>query len=665
MTYRGAHIRASDGDEWFLTTVSEVSHLDTTADGLNCENIAVLIDSWTCLLADSPLNLSTRSDKPLRLFRRFRGSLLNGPLLEFVKRYSKLADEIVKETTLTGADTYTGVFVDAMRDTPIFREYLTWYRDGDPEVLQFILTFLWFGKKMDYEDPSFDATAFRGWSEVEEKLSSLEFNPNILHDLRRIMAKLTEKYEYCADWTKFGPGAVSEIGVRGVIRKSNNVLPHPKLERLLFKSPRMVTRTGGGDGVHKYDILPDVDLWTKAKRTSSDVSTLRFVPKDVTKSRSICMEPNSFMWAQQSVLDSLIRMFRDGEMKRFVDLSDQSRNRDLARFGSYTSELDTIDLSSASDSVSVDLIRAIMPRKVWHSLLATRTSKVQLPSGDVVRVKKFAPMGSAVCFPTQCLVFTSVAILAALQESEGIADGNTSCLSDSWFSNFSRTLSRLFAREPGYYHHRRQFQPLAVYGDDIVIDTRLTARTVHLLSTLGFSVNSEKSFTGGCAFRESCGGYYWGGYEVTPLRFKVKRIRAGNPSGHVASVVSLANRAGDRKYLNLRRLLIHRGQQKAKFIAFSSDPCAGLTFYSLNPRNTHLRRRYNKDLQRDEVWCTTLLPKKYQRARRSETDAYERYLYGRWWASRRGDVVTSEENFGVARFDTSGTRLGRRWIPAE
>lgn len=677
--FLGAVIRTTTGRAEFLTSSVSVRHLDTTSDGRNVQNIALLIDAWTCLLADSPLNSSSLCEKPFRLFHTFRKWLLSGPLLDKIKEYSSLADKIVQSTYLTGHDAYTGDFVDAMKDTPVFKEYLTWYRGGDASLLAYVLSFLWFGKKLDYEDPEMDATAFRGWLEVEERLSDLVLDPVVVSDLRQIMFELIGNYRFDPSWPKFGPGSVSEAGVRGNIRKSNSIRFSAKLDRLMFRSPQGLMRDYECDGDLAQKILPDKSAWDEASQLSMTTASLRFVPKDVSKSRSICMEPNTYMWAQQAVLRSLTSAFRSGLMSRFVCLEDQSRNRDMALFGSYTTEIDTIDLSSASDSVHVNLVRQIMPRKLWHSLLATRSRDVKVAGRDVRLVHKFAPMGSAVCFPVQCLIFTSVAILAALHEAEGMPEGLSLAVSRQRMSNLDLTIRDLFSERLGYHHWENRFQPLAVYGDDIAIDTRLTTRTVRLLNSLGFEVNLSKSFTGGQAFRESCGGYYWGGEDVTPLRFRVKRVVGGNPSSHVASVVALANRAGDRGYRNLRRLLVHWALETRRDVAFSEDPEAGLAIFSKNPRNTHLRRRYNSRYQRDEVRCATLLPSVRRKPRPFEKDAYERYLYEQWWASHRGGTATPDFTSGASRFsgeelpdltavpsrgDTSGTRLGWGWKPA-
>jgi hypothetical protein len=56
----------------------------------------------------------------------------------------------------------------------------------------------------------------------------------------------------------------------------------------------------------------------------------------------------------------------------------------------------------------------------------------------------------------------------------------------------------------------------SVYGDDVIIETELFEAYKALTGFLGFTINEEKSFTSG-PFRESCGGDYYDGIDVTPV----------------------------------------------------------------------------------------------------------------------------------------------------
>ena len=674
MGVRGTLIRASNGDLELNYQVSDVVHLDTSREQRNGDIIVALLESWVCLLADSPLNVGARSQKPRRVFRRFARDFLKGPLKDYALSLSALADTIVSSTTLYGTGSLTGDWVPEMQNTPIFREYQLWYQSGDPKLLTFILSFLYFGKKLSYEDSELNSTAFREWEEVELKLSDLQLDEQMTAAMALITSTLIPSIELAPVLPKFGPGRVAERGVFGVIAKANAIAFDAKLDRLFFRGHFALYGAMEELGFQIDEVLPDPSKWNAASGCVERVSRLKFVEKDMGKSRSICMEPNSYMYFQQAVEDACISTMRKTIARRFINLRDQSRNRDLARYGSWSGEVDTIDLSSASDSVSVELVRQIFPRKVLYYLLGTRTPRVRVLDGTVRDVKKFAPMGSALCFPVQCVVFTTVVIYAAMMRAHGCADGELLPLDSPWLQDIEGSVDKLFRREPSpYYGTRASFEPAAVYGDDICVDSKLTQIVTHLLTRLGFKVNTKKSFTGSCAFRESCGGYYHDGEDVTPLRFRVKRYWGKIGPESVASMISGANRAGDYHYLNFRRWLVQRllfGQLQGvrQFhgrnpIAFLNNKNQGTWIYSTNPQNSHLFRRHNRDYQKDELRCIIISRESVIEATDVESDAVERYLHLRWWGSRfEGGISGELQDFPASRIDTSGTRLSLKWI---
>lgn len=679
MERRGFLIGASDGDVDISIGVHDVVHLDTSQEQQNGEIIALLLQSWLCLLADSPLNVTQRSRKPRKSYLAFRKAFLRGPLKGFVLSLAKLADEIVSTTSLYGSSSLTGRWLPEMYHTPIFTEYKLWYESGDATLLTWILSFLYFGKKLSYQDSELNSTAFREWNSIEEKLSDLKLDDNVTSGLNRIVAALVPDIQPNLAYPKFGPGKVAERGVSGVISKSNNLFYDRKLDRAFFKGHFANYGLSEGLGFSVERIIPDPETWKRARSVSGRVSRKKFVAKDVSKSRTICMEPNSYMFFQQCVASSLTRTLRKSCARRFIDIGDQSRNRDLARYGSHSGELDTIDLSSASDSVSVELVRAIFPRKALYYLLATRTSKVRTIIGTIVDVKKFAPMGSALCFPVQCVVFTSVVIYAAMLRASGLPVGASLPKDSPWLTDVPKSVRRLFRRTPGPrgVTGSALFEPAAIYGDDICVDGSLTQYVTHLLSSLGFSVNIGKSFTGSCAFRESCGGYYHDGEDVTPLRFRVKRYWGKIGPKSVASMIACANLAGDKHYVKLRRCYIQRllyGKLEGihqyhgvNSFYFTNNKNLGYGIYSQNPRNDHLESRWSPctpeaNYQRDERRCIMLTRETFKKPTIKESDPLERYLYVRWWGSRSG-IVSLDIQSGASRSDTSGARLVRRWIP--
>lgn len=200
-----------------------------------------------------------------------------------------------------------------------------------------------------------------------------------------------------------------------------------------------------------------------------------FVPKTVKTHRSIAVEPllNSFL---QKGIDNVLRL----RLKRVgLDLSDQEPNAMLARQGSlgiFGKDYSTIDLSSASDSISSELVRNLLPMG-WHILLnCTRSPSYEL-DGETYRFEKFCSMGNGFCFPLQTLIFSS--LIHAVDPSA------------------------IFGKD------------CRVYGDDIICLPHVAARVIEVLNDIGFQTNDDKTFLEG-PFRESCGADWYLGVDVRP-----------------------------------------------------------------------------------------------------------------------------------------------------
>jgi hypothetical protein len=75
-------------------------------------------------------------------------------------------------------------------------------------------------------------------------------------------------------------------------------------------------------------------------------------------------------------------------------------------------------------------------------------------------------------------------------------------------------------------HFRRGSGIISVYGDDIIVGSDYAEHLSWVLGYVGFSVNPSKSFIDG-PFRESCGGHYLVGVDVTPfyLRAPISKLR--------------------------------------------------------------------------------------------------------------------------------------------
>jgi hypothetical protein len=213
-----------------------------------------------------------------------------------------------------------------------------------------------------------------------------------------------------------------------------------------------------------------------------------FVPKDARTDRPIAVGASLNLYLQLGV-----KSYMEERLKLVgVDLTDQSRNQELARQGSLYFGTDTlpnpgqfctIDLASASDSISIELVRLLLPSD-WFAFLDDLRHKSGVIDGEELLYEKFSAMGNGFTFPLESLIFWAVAKAASEQ------DGSVTHKSD-----------------------------IAVYGDDIIVRRKHSDAVLSALSFCGFEVNSEKSFLLG-PFKESCGKDYLHGNDVRPFYLK-------------------------------------------------------------------------------------------------------------------------------------------------
>lgn len=222
-------------------------------------------------------------------------------------------------------------------------------------------------------------------------------------------------------------------------------------------------------------IMPELPLWPSKALAITLVSgnVLFTVPKKTDIDRCACKEPDLNMFMQKGVGNFFRRCLRS----RGINLNDQSRNQQLARIGSIDNSLATLDLSSASDSVASGVVEWLLP-DMWFVLLNALRSKTTLIDGHEHVNEMFSSMGNGFTFELESLLFLSI--------SQAV---------------------RHFGKHSGV---------ISIYGDDIICPSSMALDLSWVLSVFGFSVNLEKSYIDG-SFRESCGGHYHNGLDVTPF----------------------------------------------------------------------------------------------------------------------------------------------------
>jgi len=240
------------------------------------------------------------------------------------------------------------------------------------------------------------------------------------------------------------------------------------------------------------------------------------VPKTLSSPRIIAVEPTAMQYVQQGILRSLVQNIRaDDNARNLIGFEDQTPNQHLAEKGSTDQSLATLDLSEASDRVSNEHVRYLLRNHshfAW-GVDACRSRKARVPGYGVIRLSKFASMGSALCFPFEAIVFCTVIFLGIEQAL------NTQLTKEDVKSFFGR---------------------VRVYGDDIIVPVEYASTVVTTLELFGFKVNTNKSFWNG-KFRESCGKDYYHGEDVSVVRVRELLPSQRQHAREIVSTVSLRN----------------------------------------------------------------------------------------------------------------------------
>lgn len=413
----------------------------------------------------------------------------------------------------------------SLREEPCVSEAIKYLADGD--VVQFLeLTDSW--TKQQYGS----ASEHRRWNQLacflkKYPFSSKDLDPEAAalkkfraaeHRCRRVNARFTARARlvnrgapgeywihsarrwiqrvigatpnYGAIWKAcdFGPGASNQIHgtlthsaakLEGAWTVTPGCLPlataalsaNPLVwEYLLRDTPPDDVRKKDGIYCHDQFLFRDQ---VRARAILVHANKIICVPKTAKVHRTIAIEPTLNGYVQTGI-DTYIRR----KLRRVgIDLSTQAFNQHFAKLGSEecSNPFATIDLASASDSVTIELCRCLLPPDWFDLLMAARSPCYEL-QGVTTRYHKIASMGNGFCFPLETLIFASI-VHSVYEETGDLA--------------------------------------FLVYGDDIIVRQGAALLVIERLKYAGFSVNTDKTFVFG-PFKESCGADYFRGENVRP-----------------------------------------------------------------------------------------------------------------------------------------------------
>jgi len=384
--------------------------------------------------------------------------------------------------------------------------------------------------------------------------------------------------------------------------------------------------------VDAYSSVASIDICARDQEPPVRVVTVR---KNLKTPRIIAIEPVHQQFMQQGIKDELYALIESHPiLGGHVNFTDQKINQELARRGSLGANLATIDLSEASDRVSKELVylqysrcdpdflEGVMACRSTHAAITRKSGEV-----ETYQLRKFASMGSALCFPIEAVAFFFICC-GGLMESRGL----TPCM---------RSL-RIVAKD------------VYVYGDDIIVPADEVDFVIDWLEGFNLRVNHDKSFWTG-KFRESCGAEYFDGTWVTPVYARqILRDKMMDPS--LQSWVSLGNQLLHAGFWKASSVVRHEVERRTGFgLPVAHEDTPGLSWNSFIPSSYGGRKeRWNTELSRRQVRTIVYRPV----SRKDSLDGYPALLKIALQPSLERDVNHLHES--VRR---GAVAASLRWVP--
>lgn len=340
--------------------------------------------------------------------------------------------------------------------------------------------------------PAQQSQAEENYLQIEEDCNSSFGDESHINQMRRNIERFYGLTGTCVDDVfrasrpRFGPGAFfgSEM--------TRNFAEYKLLPAEYIGTARVDQRPFSGY-FKSYPSSPErITLVEEGK-----VSKVLFVPKDSRGPRVISKEPLHLLKSQMSFFGWMSNLLERSTNYR-INFVSQRKNRDLALQGSIDRSWSTLDLKDASDRISLKLCKELFRNipSVWYFVTRLRSTHTVLPSGRSIRLKKLSGMGSGITFPILALI------------SHAAISTRVSCRTG--------------------LDYRKVSQRVYVYGDDVVVPREWYDFAIEGLTLANLRVNVSKSFTKGF-FRESCGGDYYCGQDVTPVRLRLSSCGLGTP----------------------------------------------------------------------------------------------------------------------------------------
>jgi len=359
------------------------------------------------------------------------------------------------------------------------------------------------------------------------------------------------------------------------------------------------------------------------------------VPKTLKSPRVIAIEPCCMQFVQQGIRAALYESIESDRLTAgHVNFRDQSINQELAITSSKTGQLATIDLSDASDRVPHDLAMEMFNSHpdLRDAIEACRSTKAELPDGSIIGpLKKFASMGSALCFPVEAMYFYTICVVALLEKH-----------------HLPVTPSNIYKVSRSVY----------VYGDDIIVPQTDAIIVLDYLRKYNCKVNANKTFFSG-NFRESCGEDAYLGERVTPTYLSKPIPKNKRDADFLISWTASANSFYKKGYWNTSTFMFNKLERILGPLPYVSETSSALG------RNSYLgyrsATRWNRFLHRFEIKAWVPSPV-YRTDPLEGYGALMKYFLGAR-PSEEGPVSLDVRHLEHSALHGAVT-LKRRWVPS-
>jgi hypothetical protein len=413
---------------------------------------------------------------------------------------------------------------------------------SDPNVgsIQWLRQFLLLDSKLLFEPPK--SMKEKAVQEFKDRMSTLRkvripLDHPVLKEAQHLLSNALRGLDLSDITPGHGPGAVAE-GFDRFERWDFHTWP-AKVERdypfLMYGTSSIRALVSRGKAIR---------LTRKCK------TRICLVPKDFKGPRLISAESTAMQYLQQGQMRRMMQYISNHYLiSRSVRLEDQSFNRSRAS-RSFMDGSATVDLSNASDTVSVPLVWYLLagvPR-LRRQLFATRSEFAVYDNEPPIRIAAFAPMGSATCFPTETLVFWALAMASVRLNSPDSASRPLSCFRKEQFKRMR------------YVSWKMISSSVSVFGDDVIIPLDALETFLSTLRTVGCVPNMSKT----CyrtPFRESCGGEWFSGTPITIIRNRRYNYEEYNKITHYPVLLDLQRKFFAAGYRETAAVLLRWGKE--------------------------------------------------------------------------------------------------------